>query len=204
MSMFVKICGLRDAQAVAAAVESGADALGFVFADSPRRIDPAAAARLTRTLPRKILRFAVTRHPSAADLDILFGEFAPDYLQTDVADFASIELPANCRAMPVYREGGHERLPPAGSRILFEGSASGTGRTADWGQAHSLARHCELILAGGLNVDNVAAAIEQVRPWGVDVSSGVERERGVKDPQKIRAFIARVRAQENTRDDLRT
>jgi len=204
MSMFVKICGLRDADAIAAAVDSGADALGFVFAHSPRRIEPALAARLTRDVPDSVLRFAVTRHPSIAELEAVFGEFAPDYLQTDVEDFGSIEMPEHCSAMPVYREGSVHPLPAAGSRILFEGGASGIGRTADWTEAGSLAMRCELILAGGLNVDNVAAAIEQVRPWGVDVSSGVESARGIKDPGKIRAFIARVRAQENTGDNRRT
>ena len=204
MSMFVKICGLRDAESVAAAVDSGADALGFVFAHSPRRIEPSLAARLTRAVPDSVLRFAVTRHPSTAELETVFGEFAPDYLQTDVEDFDAIELPEHCCAMPVYREGRIRPIPAPGARILFEGGDSGTGQTADWTQARNLAMTCELILAGGLNVDNVAAAIEQVRPWGVDVSSGVERERGIKDPQKIRAFIARVRAQENTGDNRRT
>jgi len=202
MSLFVKICGLRDAAAVEAAVAAGADALGFVFADSPRRIAPQRAALLTRDVPATIARFAVTRHPDAEQLGAVFGEFAPDYLQTDAEDFADITLPAGCRALPVYREG---RAPPAaGQRILFEGRDSGTGRTADWVQARELAQQCELILAGGLSVDNVGAAIAAVRPWGVDVSSGVERSRGIKDPEKIRAFIARVRAQEMTGDKRRT
>ena len=198
MSVFVKICGLRDSAAVAAAVEAGADGLGFVFAASPRRIEPRAAALLSRDVPATITRFAVTRHPDAEQLAAVFGEFAPDYLQTDAEDFASITLPPGCRALPVYREGRAQ--PPPGQRILFEGGDSGTGRTADWTQARAIARRCELILAGGLDVDNVAAAIAQVRPWGVDVSSGVEHRRGIKDPEKIRAFIARVRAQENTGD----
>lgn len=198
MSLFVKICGLRDAAAIEAAVASGADALGFVFAESPRRIAPRTAALLTRDVPATIARFAVTRHPDAEQLDAVFSEFLPDYLQTDAEDLAAIELPDGCRALPVYREGCAP--PPAGQRILFEGAASGTGRPTDWAQARALAQRCELILAGGLDADNVAAAIAQVRPWGVDVSSGVERRRGIKDPERIRTFIARVRAQEMTGD----
>lgn len=201
MSLFVKICGLRDAAAVEAAVESGADALGFVFAQSPRRVDPRTAALLTRHVPATIARFAVTRHPDAEQLSAVFSDFSPDYLQTDAEDFASIRLPAGCRALPVYREGG--AAPPPGQRILFEGADSGTGRAVDWGQARALAQRCELILAGGLDVDNVATAIAEVQPWGVDVSSGVEQQRGIKDPGKIRAFIARVRAQEKTGDQRR-
>jgi phosphoribosylanthranilate isomerase len=201
MSLFVKICGLSDAASVAAAVDAGADALGFVFAESPRRVAPARAAELTRGVPGHIRRFAVTRHPSSDELDAVFRLFAPDYLQTDVADFTAITLPQYCAALPVYRDsGGSHARPLAGSRILFEGSASGSGRIADWDEARDLARTCELILAGGLNIDNIAGAIEHVRPWGVDVSSGVERERGIKDPGLIRAFIARVRAQETTVD----
>ena len=120
-------------------------------------------------------------------------------MQTDAEDFAAITLPSECGAVPVYREGTGAR-PESGARILFEGGDSGTGRPADWDEARELARDCKLILAGGLNVDNVAAAIERVRPWGVDVSSGVERARGIKDPERIRDFIARVRAQETTVD----
>lgn len=201
MSLFVKICGLSDVASVEAAVDAGADALGFVFAESPRRVPPALAAKLTREVPARVKRFAVTRHPRTEELEEVFRIFAPDYLQTDVEDLAAITLPANCTAMPVYREGtGAQAKPAAGSRILFEGGDSGTGRTADWDEARDLTRTCEVILAGGLNVDNVAAAIEYVRPWGVDVSSGVEQARGVKDPKRIRDFIARVRAQENTVD----
>jgi phosphoribosylanthranilate isomerase len=201
MGLFVKICGLRDRVAVEAAVDAGADALGFVFADSPRRVTPLRAAELTRDVPRRIKRFAVTRHPRAEELDAVFATFAPDYLQSDVEDFAHITLPAKCIGLPVYREGAGIRIQPAdGARILFEGSDSGIGRTADWNEARRLAQRCEVILAGGLNIDNVATAIAQVHPWGVDVSSGVERQRGVKDPARIREFIARVRAQEMTVD----
>jgi phosphoribosylanthranilate isomerase len=125
--------------------------------------------------------------------------FAPDCLQTDAEDFATITLPPDCSAVPVYREGTGAQ-PDPDARILFEGGDSGTGRTADWHEARVLARRCRLILAGGLNPDNVAAAIEQVQPWGVDVSSGVERKRGIKDPERIKEFIARARAQEMTGD----
>jgi phosphoribosylanthranilate isomerase len=84
--------------------------------------------------------------------------------------------------------------------MLFEGKLSGSGETADWDEARQLAQHSQLILAGGLNPQNVAAAIAQVRPWGVDVSSGVEHSRGRKDPARIHEFIARVRALESRND----
>jgi phosphoribosylanthranilate isomerase len=81
-------------------------------------------------------------------------------------------------------------LPP---RLLFEGAVSGSGALSDWGAAAALARRAQLVLAGGLRVDNVAAALAAVRPYGVDVSSGVELEPGVKDPQLIGRFVAAVR-----------
>jgi phosphoribosylanthranilate isomerase len=193
--VFVKICGLRSADAVEAAVEAGADAIGFVFAESPRRIAPAQAAVLAASMPPQVLSVGVFRHPTQAECDAVFAEFTPDYIQTDAEDFATLVLPRIVRHLPVFRDG--DVVPVKGERILFEGKASGTGETADWDQAREMAAHNELILAGGLDAENVADAIRAVRPWGVDVSSGVERSRGIKDPAKIRAFIARVRALEN-------
>src|SRR5690606_12843385 len=87
------------------------------------------------------------------------------------------------------------REPPP-PRLLFEGTQSGAGRASDWDEARALATATELVLAGGLHIGNVAAAIERVWPFGVDVSSGVERSRGQKDPVMIKEFVARVRALE--------
>lgn len=197
MSVFIKICGLRDAESIAAAIESGANALGFVFAASPRQIAPVRAAQLAAHLPDHVRTVAVTRHPNSDELRSIFRDFMPNYLQTDAEDFAEIDLPQECEPLPVFREGTHAN-PTPGARILFEGADSGTGQRADWDEACRLASGRELILAGGLNVENIAAAIEHVRPWGVDVSSGVESERGIKDPQLIREFIFRAREKENS------
>jgi phosphoribosylanthranilate isomerase len=205
--MFVKICGITSDSALAAAVAAGADAVGFVFAESPRRITPSRAATLCADLPAGIVRIAVMRHPDASAVVEVLDTFAPDWLQTEADDFARIELPPACQALPVYRNG---RLPAAFTtgngaattlppRLLFEGALSGTGETADWDEARTLARKTEIVLAGGLDPDNVAGAIRYVRPWGIDVSSGVEASRGVKDPKKIEEFVARVRAVENER-----
>jgi phosphoribosylanthranilate isomerase len=191
--MFVKICGITTRAALDAAVEAGADALGFVFAPSPRQIEPERAAALCEALPPSIVRVAVLRAAEPALWARVAAVFEPDWLQTDAADFATLALPERCRALPVYRN-----AVPAGplpARLLFEGAASGVGRTADWDLARTLANRTEVVLAGGLTEANVAAAIRQVRPWGVDVSSGVERRRGEKDPALIKAFVARVRAQ---------
>ncbi len=195
MSVFVKICGLTTAEALDAAVETGADAVGFVFAASPRKISVAAAVALVRDLPDTLVRVAVMRHPTQAEWNEIAEGFAPEWIQTDAQDFSRLDIPADVRRMPVYRD--QPNLDTAAlareEQCVFEASASGAGQRADWNIAESLARQTRLMLAGGLTPQNVAAAIRQVRPWGVDVSSGVERSRGVKDPERIAAFINAVR-----------
>ena len=118
--------------------------------------------------------------------------FAPDLLQSDAEDLAQLRLPAALETLAVVREGGAVPLPLPG-RILFEGPSSGTGAVSDWSAAGALARRTQLVLAGGLNALNVADALAQVRPFGVDVSSGVEERPGVKAPDAIRSFVAAVR-----------
>jgi phosphoribosylanthranilate isomerase len=194
--MFVKVCGLTTPEAIAAAVAAGVDAVGFVFTASPRRVTPDEARELARPLPPHIVRVAVFRHPEPELVAVVRRVLAPDWLQADAEDIAAIELPPDTKTLPVYREG---RPPPADAwppRLLFEGVDSGSGRTADWDEARHAAERAELILAGGLDAANVDAAIARVRPWGVDVSSGVELAKGRKDPRKIHEFVARVRAVE--------
>jgi phosphoribosylanthranilate isomerase len=195
--MFVKICGLTDETAVAAAIEAGADALGFVFAESPREVSPHRARELCRSAPTATIRVAVMRHPSPGRFEAVMATFAPDWIQTDAEDFAGLPAPGRARALPVFRDGATRDLTEFPARLLFEGVASGSGATADWDEARRIASRSELILAGGLDVANVGAAMTRVRPFGVDVSSGVEVERGRKDPAKIREFVARVRAWES-------
>jgi phosphoribosylanthranilate isomerase len=194
--VLVKICGLTTLDAVEAAVAAGADAIGFVFAPSPREVSPERAAELCAGVPTRVKRVAVMRHPAPALVRSVLHAMAPDWLQTDAADFAEIELPPGCAPLPVLRTGARA-TDSAPARVLFEGPTSGSGAVADWNEARELARGRELILAGGLRPDNVADAIRAVRPWGVDVSSGVEQSPGKKDPVKIREFVARVRAMED-------
>jgi phosphoribosylanthranilate isomerase len=195
--MFVKICGMNSPEAVAAAVEAGADALGFVFApDSPREVTPEQAKALCAGVPAHVVRVAVMRHPHKEHWQRMLEVFEPNWLQTDAEDLKWITLPKSCMALPVYRETNAPADSDLPDRLLYEGTHSGSGRVADWDEASGLARVAEVILAGGLTAANVGDAIRFVRPWGVDVSSGVERERGVKDPDKIREFVARARATE--------
>lgn len=193
MSLLVKICGVTTEEAVNAAASAGADAIGFVFhGPSPRSIEPLRAATLTTALPASILRVAVTLHPSQALVDRVLAEFQPDVWQSDAADFETLQLPATIAQWPVWRTGAALPATPS-PRLLFEAAASGVGSQADWSAAATLARRCGLILGGGLDAANVGAAIVAVRPYGVDVSSGVERAPGIKDPAKIRAFVEAAR-----------
>jgi len=193
--VFVKICGLTDSDAVDAAVEAGADAVGFVFAESPRKVSPDQASRLCRNVPGDLVRVAVMRHPSAAEWAAVQEEFAPDWLQTDAEDFEQLTLADCCEPLPVYRNGQETPFAPP-ARLLFEGVNSGRGELADWSEAAALATRTRLMLAGGLDSDNVVEAIQAVQPWGVDVSSGVEHAPGKKDPARIHSFIAHARAAE--------
>ncbi|MBM2853345.1 MAG: hypothetical protein HW417_273 [Steroidobacteraceae bacterium] len=197
MSLLIKICGQTGEDGITAAVEAGADAIGFVFhAPSLRNIEPVRAAILASAfMPANVLRVAVTLHPSRALVDEVLAEFTPDVWQTDAADFDSLQLPATIARWPVWRSGSTLPVEPP-SLLLFEAVSSGAGIQADWTMAASLARRCGLILGGGLLAENVGAAIAMVRPYGVDVSSGVEREPGVKDPVLIRRFIDAARAAE--------
>ena len=191
--MWIKICGMTRAAAVDAALEARVDAIGFVFAASVRELTPAAASALARPARGRARCVAVTHHPTQRAVDEIVREFAPDLLQSDAEDFAALRLPPTLEKLAVVRAGAS--LPAVlPARILFEGPASGRGQLSDWSAAAELARRTELILAGGLSEANVAAALQHVRPFGVDVSSGVEERPGVKDPAAIVRFVAAVRA----------
>lgn len=188
----VKVCGMTDETAVQAALAAGADAIGFVFAPSVRRVSPAQAARLAQPARGRLLCVAVMQHPEAALVEEVLATFRPDVLQTDREDLAGIRLPPGVAAWPVLR-GASAVRPDAGTHIVFEGPRSGTGKVADWNAARELAGHCRLILAGGLSPVNVAEAIAAVAPFGVDVSSGVEDAPGHKSPALVESFVSRAR-----------
>jgi phosphoribosylanthranilate isomerase len=191
--MWIKICGMTTPEAVAAALDAGADAIGFVFADSPRQVTSREAVRLAAPARGRARCTAVTRHPAQGLLDEILAVFQPDVLQTDVADLRMLQLPAQLDVLPVLRgwQDDENSLP---ARVLFEGLSSGSGMPCDWVTARRVARRTELVLAGGLNAVNVAAAIAEVQPFGVDVSSGVEARPGVKSPAEIARFVAAARA----------
>jgi len=201
----VKICGLRRAEDVAAAVAAGADALGFNFwKGTARYVDPDVAARMIRDVPGHVMTVGVfvDEQPervleiaSQAGLKAvqLHGSEPPEYLNrlgayvkiktVKVADeFDAAELSRYRRADMFLLEGA------------VAGMVGGTGRTFDWSAASEATKRGKIILAGGLTPENVAEAVRRVRPWGVDVATGVESAPGIKDANQIRAFIAAARS----------
>lgn len=197
--VMIKICGMTDRETVNAAVAAGADAIGFVFAESVRRIAPQHAREAAADIPQHVRKVAVMLHPADEDWQQVYEIFQPDILQTDAGDFSTLEVDDSIEKWPVLREG---ILAPGASlpaTFLYEGKASGVGESVNWQIASELAARGRMILAGGLNAGNVAHAITLVRPFGVDVSSAVESQPGRKDIGKIEEFIKAVRnAEEET------
>ena len=189
---FIKICGMTTPVAVSTAMACEVDAIGFVFATSVRQVTTQRAVELAAPARGKIACVAVTRHPTRELILEILRDFRPDILQTDIDDIEVLQLPQTLSVLPVMRPGPRAACAMPG-RVLFEGPVSGSGQTTDWDVASGLARRIELILAGGLDPLNVAAAIHHVRPFGVDVSSGVESRPGVKDTLKIEQFVAAAR-----------
>jgi len=189
MRVRVKICGITSEATALAAAEAGADALGFVFADSPRRIEPARAAEIAAVVPPFVARVAVFRRMDEPGVAAALDVFAADWVQ---GEGPGGHLPRRLegRFLPVLRGTAGGGLPHT---FVLEGAASGVGARANWDAAADAARSARVVLAGGLHPDNVEEAIRQVRPWAVDVSSGVERTLGTKDPGLIHAFVAAVR-----------
>jgi phosphoribosylanthranilate isomerase len=193
--MFVKICGITRLADAVAAVECGAGALGFVFwPGSPRCIDPYRARAIAATLPPLVTTVGVfVNQPEAYVAGVaslvrlgavqLHGDETVGYaagLATPVIKAVTVADP-QCSVWP------------ANTMLLLdvhdEEKRGGTGRTVDWTAAAGVAAKRKILLAGGLTPENVADAVARVRPFGIDVSSGVERSPGVKDHQRLRALF---------------
>lgn len=199
----VKICGVTRAQDAAAAVQAGADAIGFVFfAHSSRAISLEQACHISRELPPFVARVALFLEPAAADVQAVLDELRPDTLQ-----FHGRETSAFCRrfAWPYLKSVpmGDAHVDPAlwaeqyhdAQALLLDanraGAAGGSGETFDW-QRNTALSNMPVVVAGGLHPGNVGEAIQRLVPYAVDVSSGVESAPGIKDSALIRDFMAAV------------
>lgn len=198
--MFVKICGITNEDDALFAVAMGADAVGFIFAPSTRQVAPQLVYDITRRLPPEILTVGVFRdehpsrvieiaHKSGVKAVQLHGRETPEQSQ-EIA--RSIRYVIKAFGADSPHLGVADRYGT--DMVLVDAPSPGSGKVFDWGLADEVPDGLRLILAGGLHPDNVAAAIEAVEPWGVDVSSGVEAAPGRKDPSLVRRFITNARA----------
>jgi phosphoribosylanthranilate isomerase len=190
--MKIKICGLRTVSDVETAVDAGASAIGFVFARSPRQISLEEAVPLLCAVPPSVLKVAVFRRPDAGLLAAVLAA-GVDVIQAD-ADWESGGLMVPF--LPALSDGPDlaARVAATPGVCLVDGPrGGGAGVLPDLTRVASVAATRRVVLAGGLTPENVSDAIARVRPWGVDVSSGVEASRGRKDPERIRAFIDAAR-----------
>ena len=198
--MFVKICGITSEEDALLAVAMGADAVGFVFAPSPRQVTPSVAASIASRLPPEVLTVGVFKDELPKRVvevvnraGLRAAQLHGDESRED-AGHVAVRVPLVIKAF----RAGDPRLARAGeygaSIVMIDAPSPGSGKVFDWRLAEGAPRARRLVLAGGLDPDNVADAIRVVRPWGVDVSTGVESAPGKKDPLKVRAFVAAARA----------
>lgn len=191
--LWIKICGLRSAADVETAVGAGVDAVGMVFHPaSPRHLTIEQAREVSAAVPKGVARVAVFLRPDASQVIEVVDAIAPDYVQADRASLDALGTGLASRPLPVLRDAG-PMVEPLPALMLYEGAHSGAGHRSDWSRAAALAGRTKLVLAGGLDARCVGNAIRAVRPYGVDVSSGVEATRGVKDPGMIREFVEAAR-----------
>lgn len=200
----IKLCGMTRREDVQLAVQLRVDCIGLVFAArSPRRLTPEQGARLRARVPAGIAVVALLMDTTPAEIARIIAAVQPDVLQfhgrEDDADCAKFGLPF---FKAIAMGDGTDPLPmlarfPSAAGFVLDGhgagEAGGSGRRFDWTRLPAVAG-TPLLLAGGLRPDNVADAIAIAHPWGVDVSSGIERAVGVKDADAMRRFVAAVRA----------
>ena len=204
MNVKVKICGITNAEDAVAAVDAGADALGFMlYPPSPRGVTREVAAQIIRQLPPFVAKVGVFVNPSEEEVRLAITGCGLDTLQ-----FHGEESPEFCRqfglkTLKAFRVQGLEtlKLLPTYSTMAWlldsfaAGTRGGTGNTFNWDIAMQAVKlGGRVILAGGLTPDNAAEAVRKVRPFALDVSSGVESVPGRKEAAKVRAFIAAAKA----------
>lgn len=199
---WLKVCGITSVEDAAAACELGYDAVGLVFADSPRRLSAEQAKEICSALTSSIMRVGVFSGMGNEEVRNLAEGCGLDLVQLHGEEMAEEAASFGSRAIVARRPRSREDLESIGAfsqafAVLIDTwdpvLAGGTGRTCDWELAARAAGTARIILAGGLNPANVAEAIAEVDPFGVDVSSGVELRPGVKDHALMRDFARAVR-----------
>jgi len=201
----VKICGITNAADALAAIDAGANLLGFNFyAKSPRHISEAEAAKIRPQLPKKVEAVGIFVNSLPAEVAALRESLKLDAVQLhgDEPPETVAEIAESVQVIKAFRIEEDFSLAtldeyPSAFAFLFDaahtGQYGGTGHATDWDAARQAALSHRIILAGGLKVENVAAAVRIVRPYAVDVASGVESKPGKKDHGRLREFIQEVR-----------
>ncbi|MGM0839685.1 MAG: phosphoribosylanthranilate isomerase [Bacillota bacterium] len=197
----VKVCGIRRQEEALWALEAGADAIGFVFADSKRQIDVESAALISASLPSNVLKIGVFVNEAKEKMEEISRTVNLDYVQLhgdeSVQFCNSLNLPF-IKAISIKEKEDLDGIEFFGGEMILVDSGKGphrggNGTTFNWDYVDELNIPQQLILAGGLNLDNVREAITKVRPYMVDVSSGVETD-GKKDRRKIESFIQEAKS----------
>lgn len=197
--MFVKICGITHEDDALLAVALGADALGFVFAPSRRQVRPEQVAEIVRRLPHGVVTVGVFRDERPERVIDIVNRVGLTGAQLHGREPLSEVRWVRKRVSFVIQgfAAGDPAVTAAANGpadvVLIDSPHPGSGRVFDWSLAEGAPGGVRLLLAGGLNAENVGEAIRRVRPWGVDVSSGVETAPGRKDPRKLRRFIEEAR-----------
>jgi phosphoribosylanthranilate isomerase len=198
--VFVKICGTTSEEDALLAVAMGADAVGFIFAPSPRQVSAVAVRDIVRRLPPEVLTVGVFRDEIAGRvIDIVHsaGLRAAQLHGRESAEATRIVkdgVPIVFKAFAAGDPAVANVRDFGADAVLVDSPTPGSGKVFDWSLAEGIPAGQRLILAGGLNAENVAAAIDRVHPWGVDVVTGVESEPGRKDARKVRAFVKVAKA----------
>ena len=211
MRTWIKICGTTSLEDALSSIEAGADALGFIFAPSKRRIRPEQAQAIISELPREVEKVGVFMNNSAAEIAKIASQVELTGIQMhgkevpqEVYDSLPRERPNSMRTIKavLVQQGSEITIDDAGAPGVVDAwlldSGAGSGKPFDWHAVRAKLgeRQGKFIIAGGLTPENVGDAIRIFRPWGVDVVTGVEREPGRKDPEKLKAFVAAVRKAE--------
>ncbi|MFV0307528.1 MAG: phosphoribosylanthranilate isomerase [Desertimonas sp.] len=198
--MFVKVCGITNEDDALLAVAMGADAVGFIFAPSARQVAAQQVYDITRRLPPEILTVGVFRdeHPKLVIDTVNRAGLKGAQLHGNETPETVAEVAAAVRWVIKVYGAGSPKVAEAGNLatdlIMLDTPGGGSGQVFDWSLAGEVPEGVRLILAGGLDPDNVADAVRAVEPWGVDAATGTERSPGKKDPLKVKRFIERARA----------
>ncbi|MEY2566551.1 MAG: phosphoribosylanthranilate isomerase [Actinomycetota bacterium] len=198
--MFVKVCGTTSEDDALLAVAMGADAVGFIFAPSPRQVHPVRVADIVKRLPPEILTVGVFRDEHPERVVALVNQAGLKAAQlhghesAEQSRWVRERLPVTIKAFPAGSPAVGKAKDYGSDIVMLDAANPGSGQVFDWRLVDGVPAGTRLLLAGGLTPENVVDAIGQAHPWGVDVVTGVESEPGRKDPRKLRAFVAAAKS----------